>query len=616
MNFKAIIKKILSFSDNTEEITKVIIKVYLDIKQIDYNDCTFFEKYLDNINYQIYEEIIKLFKENLNNIDIYTLINLFELLLDKEEIKEFGAVYTPQEVKKFIINKLIGKDNINIDTKIIDPACGCGSILISLAEYINDTQNITYETIFKNILYGIDINSKSIFKAELLSRIIALENREILPEKFEFNYICDNSLDNDILRKLNVNSFNYVIANPPYVRSKNISLKIKESLKNFNTSKIGNVDLYIPFFELGLKIVEEKGKIGYITPNTYLKSVNGRGLRNYLLNYDKLKINIFDFNNLKVFKNALNYTCVTIIEKNTESWELKYKIIDESFEDEKIKFSVFDKEILRNKSEWKLNNNDVYANIIKMESFATKLGDYNIKNGLATLKNDLYFFNIIKEDQNYYYRIYNDKEYKIEKNICINIIKPNILKKDVDLNEKMEKGIFPYKIKDNRYEVIDEKEMILNFPKAYEFLKEYEKELQNRDKGNGKYPVWYAYGRTQGMNNFGKKLLIPYIADKPYSVIAEQKNLLFYCGYALFDEKTENLKVLKKIIESDIFNYYIKNSSKPYSNGYMSYAKNYIKNFSIPKLTNEDREYIIRETDTVKLNKFISDLYDINIYNK
>lgn len=41
------------------------------------------------------------------------------------------------------------------------------------------------------------------------------------------------------------------------------------------------------------------------------------------------------------------------------------------------------------------------------------------------------------------------------------------------------------------------------------------KDLDSRDKGKGARQGWYAYGRTQGLNKYGKKLLFPTFANKP-----------------------------------------------------------------------------------------------------
>lgn len=45
----------------------------------------------------------------------------------------------------------------------------------------------------------------------------------------------------------------------------------------------------------------------------------------------------------------------------------------------------------------------------------------------------------------------------------------------------------------------------------------------------------------------------------------------------------------------------------------MSYAKNYIKNFSIPKLTVDDKNFLISQDDKNKINEYICNLYKINI---
>ena len=133
----------------------------------------------------------------------------------------------------------------------------------------------------------------------------------------------------------------------------------------------------------------------------------------------------------------------------------------------------------------------------------------------------------------------------------------------------------------------------------------------NRDKGHGDYPAWYAYGRTQGMNNFGRKLLIPYISGSPVAVLSEDPDILFYCGYALFSENVEELKILKVFLESEAFWYYIYHTSKPYSKGYMALAKNYIVNFTIPDLSEKERLFLLTSNNRAELNDFIWKKYGI-----
>ena len=113
------------------------------------------------------------------------------------------------------------------------------------------------------------------------------------------------------------------------------------------------------------------------------------------------------------------------------------------------------------------------------------------------------------------------------------------------------------------------------------------------------------------MNNTGLKVLVPYMADRGVAIISEKEDLLFYCGYAVFAKDERTLLLLKYFIESDVFWFYIRMTSKPYSKGFMSLAKNYIKNFGIPTLTSEEEESILT-LPAYEREQFIADLYKLD----
>lgn len=113
------------------------------------------------------------------------------------------------------------------------------------------------------------------------------------------------------------------------------------------------------------------------------------------------------------------------------------------------------------------------------------------------------------------------------------------------------------------------------------------------------------------MNNIGLKVLVPYMADRGVAIISENENLLFYCGYAIFAEDERTLLLLKCFIESDVFWFYIRMTSKPYSKGFMALAKNYIKNFGIPALSVAEEESLLTLPDKER-EEFIAELYKLN----
>jgi hypothetical protein len=88
---------------------------------------------------------------------------------------------------------------------------------------------------------------------------------------------------------------------------------------------------------------------------------------------------------------------------------------------------------------------------------------------------------------------------------------------------------------------------------------------------------------------------------------------MIYCGYGIFADNIHELRVLKKILQSKVFNYYMINTSKPYSGGYHSYAKNYVKNFGVCALTKTEEKFLLATTDRKKIDDFLVKKYGIKI---
>ncbi|MFS4432164.1 hypothetical protein [Chryseobacterium sp. S90] len=262
---------------------------------------------------------------------------------------------------------------------------------------------------------------------------------------------------------------------------------------------------------------------------------------------------------------------------------------------------------------WLLNERKIIENIKRIENAGNPLGEkYKIKNGIATLSNDTYIFRPISETEKYFILHQDGKEYPIEKDICRDIIKPNILKHEHEIESLKEKLIYPYVNGINTLSLIKEKYLKSNFPKAYKYLLANKETLLSRDNGNGDYETWYAFGRTQALSDKGYKLLFPYMAKDPHFVFTDQKEMLIYCGYAIFDESPQELKILKRILESKVFEYYMANTSKPYSAGFLSYAKNYVKNFGICELNEQDK-YFLSNATKEEIDEFLINKYQIVI---
>lgn len=113
-----------------------------------------------------------------------------------------------------------------------------------------------------------------------------------------------------------VKDFDIVIGNPPYVSAMDLKKNLPDStykiLKSDYESAKGAVDLYIYFFERGLKLLKKNGQLVFITPNRYLSASYGEGLREFLFNNSKIN-EIIDYSHVRVFKKASTYPVVTFL---------------------------------------------------------------------------------------------------------------------------------------------------------------------------------------------------------------------------------------------------------------------------------------------------------------
>lgn len=614
---KIVFKFLNEYGSSEHFVNKLLVSSFIYINKVDIVKNSDILKLMIKENeegYDVLVQFMNILERTTDNFGFESLLELFEFVISPEDKLTNGAIYTPKNIRKYITDTSFQKKSNNdyIDLKIGDLSCGCGGFLIDAAKKIKEYTEKNYSEIFKDNIYGLDIQAYSIERTKILLTLLALVEGEDC-EKFEFNLYVDNALRFDWLKenkKIKNNAgFDILLGNPPYVASRNMDEESKSLLTKWSVSSTGHPDLYIPFFQICHTYLKDNGILGYITVNTFFKSINGRAIRKYFSD-NKIQLKIIDFAGEQVFKSRSTYTCLCFIQKATakglEYIQSSSQLIG-SLQNKDFKHISYD--TLDAEDGWILTNQDV---IKRIEQVGKKFGVlYKTRNGIATLKNKIYNFEPLDEDENYYYI---DKDTPIEKAVCKDIINPNKLIKKRVLKSLVHKIIFPYIYDSNdNINVIDEITFRKSYPKTYQYLLSQKELLSTRDKGNGKYPVWYAYGRNQSLDKMKYKLFFPHITPHlPHYRISSDENLLFYNGIAVISEDREELYLLKQIMSSDVFWFYIESTSKNYSSGYYSLSRNYIKNFGIYPFSKKEKAYILNEKDSGKINTFICDKYGFN----
>lgn len=609
-----IFKYLKSYSTQPIAVDRLIISAYLSVNNIQCLNNLFIHRYIINDNeepeFKNLSEFIIVLQGEIQNFNIEALIELFEFVISPSDRIINGAIYTPSEIREYIINQSFGREANRIaDVKIADIACGCSGFLYTAAKELRRRTGNNYQYIFQHQIFGLDIQDYSVTRSKLLLSLLALSEGEDV-EEFHFNIHTGDALLynwNNIYEDFQ--GFEIIVGNPPYVSTRNLDIEAKENIKNWEVSRSGNPDLYIPFFQIGYENLAENGILGFITMNTFFKSLNGRALRNYF-EENRATIRIIDFGTLQIFKSKSTYTCICFLEKAEQNYVEYYKSAEKELPINRNQYSRINYNNLDAKKGWNLNNNEV---ISRIEAIGTPFGEkYKTRHGIATLKNDIYIFKPVAEDDDFFY-LQNGSLYPIEKGICKDILNSNKLSRDINFDAVKEKVLFPYNA-EIKPKAIEEDLLREQFPRAFEYLQVKKKILAERDKGKGKYEKWFAFGRTQSLEKVGNKLFFPKFSDRiPSYLIINDDDLMFYNGQAIIGHSEEEMQLVKKILESRLFWYYIKTTSKPYSSEYYSLNGTYIKNFGIPDFAEDDVRFLINEPNQLIIDEFLEDYYNIRL---
>lgn len=594
------------------EIDKLFVTSFVYINKIELCKNQFIQSYLLERDSEILVDFIDLIENTSKCFELEDLIELYEFVISPADKIINGAVYTPSNIRKFIVYKAFEEVTIEIyNLRTADISCGCGGFLYTMSQKIKSLTNNSYQYIFENNIFGLDIQPYAINRTKIILTLLALMEGEDLSE-FKFNLFVGDALSFDFNKVVSeFRGFDMIVGNPPYVCSRHLTQETKTKLQSWHVCKTGHPDLYIPFFQIAVENLKERGFLGFITMNTFFKSLNARALRGYFeeLSYD---FKIIDFGCEQVFKSKSTYTCICLITK-VQSDNLSFIRLNSSTlsYEAPINYSNIMYRDLDSIKGWNLQDFNIMS---KIESTGIPLGQlYKSRHGIATLKNKIYIFRPSSEDELYFYLNFENRIFPIEKGICRDIINSNKLSGDVNIKDIVEKVIFPYTDMDSP-RPIDEIYFKSVFPNAYKYLEYFKNILAKRDKGGGKYEKWFCFGRTQSLEKMKYKLFFPKISNKPpRSLICTDEKMMFYNGQAIIGNNRKELLFIKKIMESKLFWYYIKTSSKPYSSNYYSLNGNYIKNFGIFQFSDEEKDYIIHESNMNILDHYLENKYQIKV---
>ena len=305
---------------------------------------------------------------------------------------------------------------------ILDPACGSGAFLNAALVFLVAEHRLIDEmeaqvtgstlvfqdvenSILENNLFGVDINEESVEIAQLsLWLRTAKPHRKL--NSLNQNVKCGNSLISDptfaadkafdwqkeFPQVFAKGGFDVVIGNPPYVQLQGMGEQGRAyagcGFEVYNKS----ADLYCLFYEQGCKLLRDKGVLGFIASNKWLKINYGMPLRRYITTRMNPLL-LIDFPGVPVFEDAtvdpqilvaqkapyLGKTLAYVVKEKTDEWTAMK-------DNDMVELSL-------TAEPWVIRDAHVNAIVNKIDACGTALKDLpiTINYGIKTGYNDAFF---------------------------------------------------------------------------------------------------------------------------------------------------------------------------------------------------------------------------------
>lgn len=486
--------------------------------------------------------------------------------------KQLGQVPTPLWIVNEILNACQYSGSHILRKYALEPSCGDGAFLSEMvARYIAAAQSEGqhHSQIIKELetyIIGVELDIPAY--QSCIQHLNQLVGEKLGVSSVQWRIYQQNTLD--FYRDYRA-YFDWILGNPPYIRIHHLDELTRNRLKQEFHFTVGTTDMYLAFFEMAFFMLNQSGKLGFITPNSFLHNTSYQKFRQFLQQQGKLTM-LYDLKSNKVFDGYSTYTAISIFENNHQQPEFVYKelILNKFEEVNKIAFTHL------NAKKWTLTNSQQSEFLHTLhQSHHAKLQDFfDVQYGFATLRDKIF---IAKSTclNNELSEFNGDK---IETAILRPIVKGSRYKGQP---EDVESVLFPYVLENGRYRAYLETELAQQFPFAYAYLLKNKEELLKRD--TDKKAQWFEFGRSQGLQtSHREKIVISPLVNGSVQFFRLPENVLVYSGIFM-TKKTPDVdwQIAEQALSSVDFFQYARLTGKDMSGGYKSLSSKAIKAFSV-----------------------------------
>jgi hypothetical protein len=402
-----------------------------------------------------------------------------------------------------------------------------------------------------------------------------------------------------------------VVGNPPYIEVKRYKdwmpaqyQYLKESGR-YETTRQGKTDVAMPFMEQGLRLLREKGRLGFIIQNRFFKTDYGELARDWLRR-NRAVDEIEDFRDLQVFAGRTTYTAILILQKNRPALHYRTYASLEEAQAGVPSVEITLKWDAVNANVWSFDQPDlleVYQDLARRHRTIGDHGRLQISVGLQTLYGKFYQFEPIDvKPRTVVGRNGAGDEANLEKAalrpLCRNRGFYPFRQDNADAWV-----IFPYDLAGGEAREVGWKEFKERYPKTADYLEKRKRDLKKAvevEKGTNR---WHLYTRPQNLvSQANPKVLFPMTIEDTVAAVDFEGdiyqdnvnvNSLTFAGAS-----PAQLNAIAAVFNSTIFNALARLKAGLNDAGWRKFNKQYAELVPFPMAIIEDKD-VVKQLSTL-----------------
>jgi adenine-specific DNA-methyltransferase len=496
----------------------------------------------------------------------------YQTLCSREYKKEKGSFYTPPEIVDFMVDRALEKVDFRANpmVKVLDPSCGGGAFLTRLCQALSrkaEEAGIDYGTfhVLTYNLFGYDTDETAV----MISSLELYEKLQVFPEHITHkDFLIDQG-----------EGFDIIIGNPPYMGHKVLTGEYRERLQSLYPQVFFDKgDIAYCFIKKSIDCLKKNGTLSLITSRYLLEALSGRGIRKYLFQNGSMKT-IIDFYGIRPIKGAGVDTMIFEFEKGSHGDSIEFYRLKDSAKS--IGSKILEPSNLKN---------DIYARHISYSP--TQLSDEGWS--FTGHKEQSIISKIRGKELRYFCQSYQgiitgcDKAFVLRKGeaeklgIESELLKPWIKNSDIK----------PFSVDAAEYFLIYSNSISeSNGGQALEYIGQLKDKLEKRRECRNGRRKWYElqWGRESCIFE-EKKIVFPYKSSSSKFAI-DQGSYFSADVYAIkiadMFKSMYTYEFLTGILNSSIYEFYIKTLAKKLGENMYEFYPNKIMTLRIPDYMEE-----------------------------